>query len=415
MLNFPCLIKYSLSGAVSFLMVAPVAIAYESEDYQRVLATKSCEGCDLSGADLSFLNLAGADLRGANLQGADLSSTNLTNANLEGTDLTGAILTNTVLTDANLDEAIGFAEELSTQDGSDSLSTPPPAAPPAASGVSPSSPAPNNASPASGGGAVGDSSQLPAPTAQRGAVSSEATESPRRCQDLTDQDLPIAIAPPSNVALAASQPVTLYWYLPEISASHIEFVLDDGSDSDDTLDIIYDAQFRVPEREGIISLTLNNTLLEPGQSYRWQLTVVCDSENGDNTVIFSTDGWLRIVELLTDIQDQLEQTSSLVEKISIYLDEGIWQDGLSNLMRLKEASSEDEQSEEAWQDIISRVGFQDLVDIPLLGELAFLQLENEQPNSDRQHRGDKPSRPGGGAGFPDMIRPPNRTGGAGTR
>jgi uncharacterized protein YjbI with pentapeptide repeats len=40
-------------------------LAFDAEDLERLKATGSCRGCDLSGADLHGLNLVGADLRGA--------------------------------------------------------------------------------------------------------------------------------------------------------------------------------------------------------------------------------------------------------------------------------------------------------------------------------------------------------------
>lgn len=69
----------------------------------KVLATKTCAGCDLSGvmfvkgADLKGANLSGAKLIGAGFYGVDL-----TNANLQGADLSNAILTSADLSNANL-------------------------------------------------------------------------------------------------------------------------------------------------------------------------------------------------------------------------------------------------------------------------------------------------------------------------
>lgn len=69
------------------LFLANSVQAGSQKDLQKLLSTRECIQCDLSGLNLSGTHLIGADLRGANLQGA-----NLTNANLEGADLTGAKL-----------------------------------------------------------------------------------------------------------------------------------------------------------------------------------------------------------------------------------------------------------------------------------------------------------------------------------
>jgi len=79
---------------------------------KRLLETKECVGCDLTGAylwkaelqrrNLSKVNLSGAYLRNASLAGADLSNADLTGADLYGADLRMANLRRSDLTGANL-------------------------------------------------------------------------------------------------------------------------------------------------------------------------------------------------------------------------------------------------------------------------------------------------------------------------
>jgi uncharacterized protein YjbI with pentapeptide repeats len=77
----------------------------------KLLKTKKCQKCDLSGANLTDLNLDEADLTEAHLNGATLSlanlkGANLTKANLEKAELWGAGLTKANLKEANLKFAI---------------------------------------------------------------------------------------------------------------------------------------------------------------------------------------------------------------------------------------------------------------------------------------------------------------------
>ena len=84
---------------------------------KRLLETKECVGCDLTGAylwkaelqrrNLSKVNLSGAYLRNASLAGADLSNADLTGADLYGADLRMANLRRSDLTGANLSFAKG--------------------------------------------------------------------------------------------------------------------------------------------------------------------------------------------------------------------------------------------------------------------------------------------------------------------
>lgn len=49
---------------------------YKESHLKRLLKTKKCPKCDLSGADLSNADLVGADLRGAELSAAKLDGVN---------------------------------------------------------------------------------------------------------------------------------------------------------------------------------------------------------------------------------------------------------------------------------------------------------------------------------------------------
>lgn len=91
----------AILGLVTPLLFASVGQAANPDDLQRLLETRECQGCDLSGVNLQGEHLIGVDLRNANLSGA-----NLINANLEGADLTGANLNNANLSDAMVTNAI---------------------------------------------------------------------------------------------------------------------------------------------------------------------------------------------------------------------------------------------------------------------------------------------------------------------
>ncbi|CDN11206.1 Pentapeptide repeat family protein [Richelia intracellularis] len=98
--------KQILAGliALSSLGFYPTAQAANAHHVRQLLATKECEGCDLSGAGLVMADLSGANLRGANLTGANLSSSNLSGANLQGANLSGSSLFGVNLSGANLCE-----------------------------------------------------------------------------------------------------------------------------------------------------------------------------------------------------------------------------------------------------------------------------------------------------------------------
>ena len=73
-----------------------------TSNVSRLLETKECIRCDLSGADLSGADLNEANLEGANLTNADLSEASLADAYLVGAILDGANLTKTNLNNSQL-------------------------------------------------------------------------------------------------------------------------------------------------------------------------------------------------------------------------------------------------------------------------------------------------------------------------
>lgn len=91
---------------------APPAHAFDEAEFKRVQFGGDCKRCDLTGANLSGMNLSagsfdfadftGADLTQAKLSGAGLLRANFTNANLTRASLHDADMTRTNFTNANL-------------------------------------------------------------------------------------------------------------------------------------------------------------------------------------------------------------------------------------------------------------------------------------------------------------------------
>ncbi|PZU93417.1 MAG: pentapeptide repeat-containing protein [Pseudanabaena sp.] len=122
-------IKHCLT--IAFLISAIAALSQPKSTLanpiliRQVLQTKTCQGCNLSRAKLSFVNLRGADLRNANLASADLKLAELREADLigaildkadlRGANLTGADLTGAYTLDTNFCGAIMPDGEKSTQ------------------------------------------------------------------------------------------------------------------------------------------------------------------------------------------------------------------------------------------------------------------------------------------------------------
>jgi uncharacterized protein YjbI with pentapeptide repeats len=96
-LNFSCLL-----AVLATPLLSGVAQAANSKHLKQLIGTKQCNQCDLSGANLSNMDLSKAQLVGANLNMANLSNTNLSGANLTKASVVGANLSGANLRQTNL-------------------------------------------------------------------------------------------------------------------------------------------------------------------------------------------------------------------------------------------------------------------------------------------------------------------------
>ena len=98
-------VLYSVVFGIVILFVLATSLRYgfdRPEDVGKLLATRSCEGCNLSRSNLAGASLSGVSLCRATLKGADLSVADLSHADLRYADLSGASLYRANLSGADL-------------------------------------------------------------------------------------------------------------------------------------------------------------------------------------------------------------------------------------------------------------------------------------------------------------------------
>jgi uncharacterized protein YjbI with pentapeptide repeats len=98
---------------VSLLILVGLTTAYTKADIVKLKTSKTCEGCNLRGANLSKADLTNANLSKADLTGANLGSANLTKADLSGAKLVDVVLSKADLSGAKLINANLFGAYLS--------------------------------------------------------------------------------------------------------------------------------------------------------------------------------------------------------------------------------------------------------------------------------------------------------------
>lgn len=97
--SFACLQAIILGNTPWVLSAENVA---PQQNLEKLISTRSCRGCDLTGLDLTRLDLSEVDVEGADMSHTKLSLTNLSSANLKKTTLNGALFAGTDLAGADL-------------------------------------------------------------------------------------------------------------------------------------------------------------------------------------------------------------------------------------------------------------------------------------------------------------------------
>jgi uncharacterized protein YjbI with pentapeptide repeats len=104
-------LKRLFAGLLFAGLTLGAAHAFNADDLARLKASGSCERCDLRGADLKGMDLAGANLTRASLRNSDLKDPNLSGADLANAIFSDAVFRPTNLSGTDLRTARGLQDE----------------------------------------------------------------------------------------------------------------------------------------------------------------------------------------------------------------------------------------------------------------------------------------------------------------
>ena len=152
---------------------------------------------------------------------------------------------------------------------------------------------------------------------------------------------------------------TFWFYIAYPANTYVEFILQDEAENE-----IYQTTFPLNNKPGIVSLTLpeDKINLETGKSYHWYFNIMCDQEDTTDDFV---EGWVQKVELNPVIISQLESVQPL-ERLSIYAENGLWYDTLTNLDRLGQTKPENQAIATIWTDLLQQVGLDEISQEPIV-------------------------------------------------
>ncbi|MEG4082129.1 DUF928 domain-containing protein [Microcoleus sp. POL10_C6] len=171
-----------------------------------------------------------------------------------------------------------------------------------------------------------------------------------------------ALMPKNKIGRTVSDYPTFFFYLPQTEAQSAEFILQDQSGNQ-----IYKQDVTITNLSGVIGVSIpankNVPPLELGKSYRWNFTVICDSQ--DRSADQIEIGTVRRVELSEDIRRQLDQADPR-QKTVIYAENGIWQDALSTLAAARRDQPNDTTFKADWESLLDSVKLGEIAQEPIV-------------------------------------------------
>ncbi|BAZ00310.1 hypothetical protein NIES37_42990 [Tolypothrix tenuis PCC 7101] len=160
----------------------------------------------------------------------------------------------------------------------------------------------------------------------------------------------MALVPENNLGFTKKAYPNILFYLPPTSSSAmVEFVL-----QDENRQSVYETTFTKSSAGGIINFSLPESSslppLDINKKYNWYVSLICDPENRANDIV--VNGWIQRVELDSNLNKQLEQTTSPLGLVALYAKAGLWQDALATLAELRATQPNDSRLAVNWTQLL---------------------------------------------------------------
>jgi len=183
---------------------------------------------------------------------------------------------------------------------------------------------------------------------------------PPRCPQMEKPLL--ALVPQTNFGYTLGSNPTFWLYIPGYSKS-IDFTLIDDKSGNK----IYQTKFNVESEQGIISLKLPSAAppLKLEKLYRWRFVFDC----GDGVEDLSVDGVVERVATSDSLTSQLNSATTVMEKIDIYAENGLWYETITELGNLRRSNPDDVAIADRWKGLLQqddiRFWYYDLTSEPI--------------------------------------------------
>lgn len=175
----------------------------------------------------------------------------------------------------------------------------------------------------------------------------------------------LALIPETVFGTTVKAAPTLYWYVPEVNAAGLEFLLYDEEGNEVFSQVIPPA-----DEAGIVGITVpllgegegSDSRLALNENYHWFFSIICDE--GDRSADVFAEGWVQRIPLSADLDAQLKTTPA-TEQAEVYASAGIWYDALDASTQVRCEAPDDAILRTQWANLLSTVGLEAVAEAPL--------------------------------------------------
>ncbi|GGA16275.1 DUF928 domain-containing protein [Okeania sp. KiyG1] len=163
----------------------------------------------------------------------------------------------------------------------------------------------------------------------------------------------LALVPQTNFGYTLVSNPTFWLCIPDDSKS-INFTLMDEA----TKHKIYQTKFNIESERGIISVKLPSAPpLEVGREYHWAFVL----DYGDGAEDLLVDGVVKRVTANDSLTSRLNSATTVMEKIDIYAENGLWHETITELGNLRRSHPDDVAIASRWNSLLQqdRIRFED--------------------------------------------------------
>lgn len=163
-----------------------------------------------------------------------------------------------------------------------------------------------------------------------------------------------------NREFTSSAYPTFWFYLPRTmnKIAQMKFVVTEL----ETGKKIYDRVIQATKTSGITGISLprdKRYTLSPEVNYAWSLQVDCAGTDRESEIALA--GWLSRISSNVELQNQLAAASE-AEKVAVYLNHNLLYDAITQQAQSLIAKPKNIQVETAWNQLLTTLGWQDLVE-----------------------------------------------------